>query len=753
MQNIFSSICSHPSYKKFIGGCKNKKALIFVLLFLVFATVFFTGNIQTASAIFGLCDSSNLPNCLNSCTVFACRGATSVAECNQQCETRFGKSQVIISEPLPESRDSNKCSFVLIGGNGLDKGISASIALLLLYSTWWIAYNVRDYFSFIFNWSNNLQITTDPIFIHAWASIRDIANMFIVLGFVIIGIATALRLNEYGAKKLLPKLIIIAVLINFSTIFSGLIIDAGNITMKSLTLQGSSSSPASKFIYSMEMLGQKTLTTDKCLYDTWNFTGRAVLYSGIYILIALIFFFLMFVLIERYTWLAFLFILSPLAFFAWIFPFTKKWWGAWWEAMLKWAFIGVTTAFVLYICASLIGTNNEIGITYIIIILVFLFVGFKFTIKSGGVFANTVMGLAGGVAGLAMGAAGKAGMGTLKGLANVSGAKRAGTAAKDWATQKLENLNLMNKGTTAGNKNARLKESRESLEKIQDNQALAKIAEQRAMTPKQQQDKAVAAEILAKRKAFDTIGAAKRDAVAAHAAAFGISKDTFTKERPETFTSATDKEALESLRAKGAEAQVSSLMSHGMTRENAEKASLSRTFSADEMRQAKLDLGRKKVTENALGITPIADKDVQNKLIEEKQQSYIDLAKSRGKIMLPEEAMTLAKDYKPSEYEVATKREGLSQERMEKAVKRLSPVKISELPLEALNARTIGAFSENQLREGIARRGTAGQLEKTKKYTDMSTTEGQEFDALINSTTDPAQRAKLQRVLAVLHTL
>src|SRR3989338_5207367 len=114
--------------------------------------------------------------------------------------------------------------------------------------------------------------------------------------------------------------------------------------------------------------------------------------------------------------------------------------------MLKWAFIGVTTAFVLYICASLIGTNNEIGITYIIIILVFLFVGFKFTIKSGGVFANTVMGLAGGVAGLAMGAAGKAGMGTLKGLANVSGAKRAGTAAKDWATQKLENLNLMNKG-------------------------------------------------------------------------------------------------------------------------------------------------------------------------------------------------------------------------------------------------------------------------------------------------------------------
>ncbi|KKQ21772.1 MAG: hypothetical protein US35_C0017G0001, partial [Parcubacteria group bacterium GW2011_GWA2_37_10] len=612
-------------FKEFIASLfKNKKALIFVLLFLVFATVFFTGNVQTASAIFGLCDSSNLPNCLNSCTVFACRGATSVAECNQQCETRFGKSQVIISEPLPESRDSNKCHFDPIFGNGLDKGIGASIALLLLYSTWWIAYNIRDYFSFIFNWSNNLQITTDPIFIHAWASIRDIANMFIVLGFVIIGIATALRLNEYGAKKLLPKLIIIAVLINFSTIFSGLIIDAGNITMKSLTLQGSSSSPASKFIYSMEMLGQKTLTTDKCLYDTWNFTGRAVLYSGIYILIALIFFFLMFVLIERYTWLAFLFILSPLAFFAWIFPFTKKWWGAWWEAMLKWAFIGVTTAFVLYICASLIGTNNEIGITYIIIILVFLFVGFKFTIKSGGVFANTVIGLAGGVAGLAMGAAGKAGMGTLKGLANVSGAKRAGTAAKDWATQKLENLNLMNKGTTAGNKNARLKESRESLEKIQDNQALAKIAEQRAMTPKQQQDKAVAAEILAKRKAFNAIDPTKRDAVAAHAAAFGISKDTFTKESPETLATSTDQEAIEKVQRDVALRDRHLFASDKQAWEAAKKYKP----SSVELHQAKTDLRQRKIMENALGIAPVSDKDVTNKLTEDAIKNEVASGKT-----------------------------------------------------------------------------------------------------------------------------
>jgi len=84
----------------------------------------------------------------------------------------------------------------------------------------------------------NQTITGNTTFVTIWASVRDIANMFIVLGFVVVGIATSLRFGEYGAKKLLPFLIIIAILINFSGLFCGLIIDASNITMNTLLQDG-----------------------------------------------------------------------------------------------------------------------------------------------------------------------------------------------------------------------------------------------------------------------------------------------------------------------------------------------------------------------------------------------------------------------------------------------------------------------------------------------------------------------------------
>ncbi|MBI3631487.1 MAG: hypothetical protein HY219_01300, partial [Candidatus Staskawiczbacteria bacterium] len=62
-----------------------------------------------------------------------------------------------------------------------------------------------------------------------WPMVRDLANMIIVLGFVVIGIATTLRIQEYQAKKLLPKLIIVALLINFSLLICGIFIDSSNI--------------------------------------------------------------------------------------------------------------------------------------------------------------------------------------------------------------------------------------------------------------------------------------------------------------------------------------------------------------------------------------------------------------------------------------------------------------------------------------------------------------------------------------------
>ena len=63
-----------------------------------------------------------------------------------------------------------------------------------------------------------------------WTVFRDLANIAIIGMFTFIAIGTILGSTDYGAKKLLSRVLIIAILINFSLLFCKLIIDASNFT-------------------------------------------------------------------------------------------------------------------------------------------------------------------------------------------------------------------------------------------------------------------------------------------------------------------------------------------------------------------------------------------------------------------------------------------------------------------------------------------------------------------------------------------
>jgi len=64
----------------------------------------------------------------------------------------------------------------------------------------------------------------------AWEGIRDLANMLFIFVLIWMAIATVLNLSGHNAKATLVKLIIAALLINFSLFTSRVIIDAGNIS-------------------------------------------------------------------------------------------------------------------------------------------------------------------------------------------------------------------------------------------------------------------------------------------------------------------------------------------------------------------------------------------------------------------------------------------------------------------------------------------------------------------------------------------
>ncbi len=91
----------------------------------------------------------------------------------------------------------------------------------------------------LFNWSvmNAVILFKDVIFVPiedginiGWTAFRDISNIVIIGVFAFIAISIILGNKEFGQKKLVARVLIIAVLINFSLLFTKLIIDASNFT-------------------------------------------------------------------------------------------------------------------------------------------------------------------------------------------------------------------------------------------------------------------------------------------------------------------------------------------------------------------------------------------------------------------------------------------------------------------------------------------------------------------------------------------
>jgi hypothetical protein len=98
--------------------------------------------------------------------------------------------------------------------------------VFLAFSLWWfdgaIYYTVILMGAYINNDVAYKSIT------QAWGIIRDLGNVLIIGGFVAVGIGTIIQASQYAADKLLVKLIIAALLINFSYFFAGAVIDATN---------------------------------------------------------------------------------------------------------------------------------------------------------------------------------------------------------------------------------------------------------------------------------------------------------------------------------------------------------------------------------------------------------------------------------------------------------------------------------------------------------------------------------------------
>ncbi len=221
----------------------------------------------------------------------------------------------------------------------------------------------------------------------------SIANLGFVLAIIVMAIATILRLQGYMMKQILWKLVVAALLVNFSLVFAGAILNiadqltlyfinqmspggvgetqkfanaiAGAFNPQKLLLVTDGELNPSKvkdfekevggaggsFAVDNESLGKMLVPIASLV-----FTGL----SMIVIVIALLGLIIM--LLIRYVFIGILLILMPFAWLTWIFPGLSSNWSKWWKNFIKWSLFAPLVVFFLYLgVQTSLQAHNDIG--------------------------------------------------------------------------------------------------------------------------------------------------------------------------------------------------------------------------------------------------------------------------------------------------------------------------------------------------------------------------------------------------------
>ncbi len=264
----------------------------------------------------------------------------------------------------------------------------ALIAYVLLYILQFIGsmlFSLASYFvSIILDFNFRILDPTNAIVTIGWEITRDIANLGFVLVIILIALATIVRYQDYGAKKLLPRLIGAALLVNFSLSIAGVFIGFSNILtkyfMNAVTESGSA-----------EVTGIGTTKFTETLAGAFNpqnlFTepsepepidpdeeaggltgfGTSILMniSGLVFTVIFIFIaaFVLFtfgiMLLIRYVELSILLILAPIAWLFWVIPQLSDQFSKWWSKFAKWVFFAPAVAFFFYLALVSVEQMNK----------------------------------------------------------------------------------------------------------------------------------------------------------------------------------------------------------------------------------------------------------------------------------------------------------------------------------------------------------------------------------------------------------
>lgn len=181
----------------------------------------------------------------------------------------------------------------------------------------------------------------------AWVIMRNISNVAFIVAFLVIIYSqlTSVGISNYGVKKMLPRLVIAAVLVNLSFTFCAVLLDLSNVTgyafqdafmgiKNTISTVGENTgvgwtwSEVIMMILSNGALAGGVVATVAMGAELLPLALSALVGIGLVLLLVLL------IMAARQALIVILIIISPLAFVCYLLPGTEKWFKKWRDLFL-----------------------------------------------------------------------------------------------------------------------------------------------------------------------------------------------------------------------------------------------------------------------------------------------------------------------------------------------------------------------------------------------------------------------------------
>lgn len=199
----------------------------------------------------------------------------------------------------------------------------------------------------------------NPVVIQGWRVIVSVANVMFIIALLFIGVGTLFRIEKYNYKRTLIKLIVVALLTNFSLVFAGVILDFFHILMFSVFRNPLDNlrNALNNFLINIitNVPSQiwalvKTLDFERSVALTAN-----VLFGVIFIVLVIISVIaIAFFLVVRTVMLWILLVLSPFAYVGMALPDTQGLAEKWWSSFLRYAIMGPLIFFFVWFSSQML---------------------------------------------------------------------------------------------------------------------------------------------------------------------------------------------------------------------------------------------------------------------------------------------------------------------------------------------------------------------------------------------------------------